>query len=117
MNYQNGYAVVGDGIVKQSCPAIQNVDIDSCISIYNFTPAPEIDYKNILINSSPEIKAIYTKRCYGLNPETGTETSTPTQQGLDDHTPAVIKSLKKNFINGSSPRFVQKWQVKTDEKN
>ena len=115
MNYQNGYAVVGDGIVKQSCPAIQSIDTNNCISVYNFTPPPEIDYNNLLINSAPDIQTVYTKRCYGIDPETGAETSTPTQQGLDDHTPAVIKSLKKNFINGSSPRFVQKWQVQHEK--
>ena len=117
MNYRNGYIVVSDGVIKQSCPAVQSIDTDNCISIYNFTTPPKIDYNDLLINNVPGLQTIYTKRCYGIDSETGAETSTPTQQGLDDHIPAIIQSMNKNFINGSSPRFAQRWQVKCDEKN
>lgn len=110
MNYQNGYSVV-NGIIGQNCPEAPAIDYENIISIYSFEKPPAIDYQHILINNSPPIQTIYTKRCYGIDPETGTETSTPTQQGIDDHAPLIAKTVHHNMINGSSPRFGQHWRL------
>lgn len=110
MSYQNGYSII-DGEIKQNAPEAPVIDYENTISVYSFKKPPAIDYHHILINDSPPIQSIYTKRCYGIDDETGTETSTPTQQCIDDHAPVIAKTLNHNILNGSSPRFAQHWRL------